>query len=106
MMPGEMLYDSQETFIEKIDAELDLVREPLTAFKAQSAVYNNAARSSHARHVRDLEHKLDQVKARLYDLEKADESEWEQLKDGVEGMWTTLQSTLEDTVATFKEEEA
>ena len=97
---------TKEKYMEKIDAELDLIRNKLSSFKAQSAVFNNAARSSHSRHVRDIEQKLNQVKARLYDLEKADEDVWEQLKDSVEDIWTTLQSTLEDTVARFKEEES
>lgn len=97
--------DTKETYMHEIEAELDLVHDKLSKFKAQSAIYNVAARSSHARHVRDLERKLDQVKARLYELEKADEYGWEQLKDSVEDVWTTLQSTLEDTVARFKQEE-
>ena len=95
---------TKETYIQKIDAELDLVHDKLTKLKAQSTLLRNETRSSHALHVRNLEQKLDQVKAKLYDLEKAEDHLWEQLKDGVEDMWTTLQSTLEDTVATFKED--
>ncbi len=95
----------KETYMQKIDAELDEVHDRLIKFKAQSAVFSNEIRSSHSRHVRDLEQQLDQVKARLYDLGKAEDHVWEQLQDGVEGIWTTLQSTLEDTVTKFKEEE-
>lgn len=97
---------TKETYMEKIDAELALVQDKLSKFKAQSAIYNNTTRSSHTRHVKDLEQKLDQVKARLYELEKADEDVWEQLKDSVEDIWTTLQSTLEDTLVQFKKEES
>ena len=96
---------TKETYMQKIDAELDLVQDKLTKFKAQGAVFSNEVLSSHTRHLRDLEHQLDQVKSRLYDLGKAEDHVWEQLQDGVEGIWTTLQSTLEDTVTKFKEEE-
>lgn len=95
----------KKTYKEMIDAELDLVQVKITELKAQRKLYNADIRNRHARHVENLEHKLDQTRAKLQELEKADEHVWEQLKDGVENMWTTLQSTLEDTVATFKEEE-
>lgn len=95
---------TKETYMEKIDAELDSVRDQLTKFKAQSTVSDNEARSNHSQYIRDLEQKFDQVKAKLCELEKADEDTWEQIKDSVEDIWTTLQSTLEDTVARFKEE--
>ena len=96
---------TKDAYMQRIDTELDAVHDKLTKFKAQSAAFSNKARSSHARDVRDLEQQLDQVKARLYDLGKAEDHVWEQLQDGVEGIWTTLQSTLEDTVTKFKEEE-
>ena len=54
--------------------------------------------------MKELEQKFDATKAKLRELGEADEHVWEQLKDGVEDMWGTLQSTLENTVTTFKEE--
>lgn len=95
---------TKEAYKQRIDAELDVVQEKLDRFKAQGMNYSTDARLKHAKHVADLEHKIDATKVKLKELGEAEEHVWEQLKDGVENMWGTLQSTLEDTVTTFKEE--
>jgi hypothetical protein len=95
---------TKEAYQKKIDAELELVQAKLAKFKAQGMVITAEARIKHAKHVDELEQKFDATKAKLKELGEADEHVWEQLKDGVEDMWSTLQSTLENTVTTFKEE--
>ena len=95
---------TKEAYQKRIDTELDLVQIKLNRFKAQGMNYNADVRLKHAEHVEKLEQKFHETKAKLRELGEADEHVWEQLKDGVEGMWTTLQSTLEDTVTTFKDE--
>jgi uncharacterized protein YdaU (DUF1376 family) len=98
--------DTREAFQQRIDEELDMVEEKLAKFKAQNSVLEDERSLKHARHVENLEQKLQQTKTKLYELQKAEEPVWEQLKDGVEDMWTTLQSTLEDTVTTFEEKKS
>jgi len=50
-----------------------------------------------------LNKRFDTTKAKLKELGEAGEANWEQLKDGVEHIWATLQSTLHDTVSKFKD---
>ena len=95
---------TKEAYKQRIDAELALVQTKFDEFKAQGMRYTADARIRHTRHVNELEQKFQATKEKLRELGEADEHVWEQLKDGVEGMWTILQSTLEDTVTTFKEE--
>ena len=95
---------TKEAYKQRIDAELDLVQEKLARFKAQGMVITAEARIKHAKHVEELEQKFHATKAKLKELGEADEHVWEQLKEGVEDMWSTLQATLENTIATFKEE--
>jgi hypothetical protein len=95
---------TKDAYTKRIDAELELVQEKLARFKAQGMSFTADARVKHAKHVEKLEQKLDATKAKLMELGEADEHVWEQLKDGVEDMWTTLQSTFENTITTFKEE--
>ncbi len=95
---------TKEDYKQKIDAELDLAQAKLAWFKAQGMVITADARIKHTKHVEELEQKFHATKAKLSELGEADEHVWEQFKDGVEDMWGTLQSTLENTVATFKEE--
>jgi len=95
---------TKEAYKQRIDTELTKVQAKLDRFKAQGMSYTAETRIKHAQHVADLERKFNATKTKLNELGEADEHVWEQLKDGVEGVWTTLQTTLEDTVATFKEE--
>ena len=95
---------TKEAYKKRIDAELAQVQTRFDEFKAQGTGLPADTRLKHAKHVENLEQKFHATKEKLRELGEADEHVWEQLKDGVEGMWTTLQSTLEDTVTTFKEE--
>jgi len=94
---------SKEVYQQKIEAELELVQAKLAEFKARAKSLTADARIRHARQVDDLEQKVDTTKAKLKELGEAGEANWEQLKDGVEHIWGTLQSTLHDTVSKFKD---
>jgi hypothetical protein len=93
-----------DVYKEKIDAELDLIQEKLNQLKAQEMILAADVRRRHAAQIRDLEQKCNATRARLREQGEPEEKVWEQLTNGVEDMWTTLQCTLQDTVTTFKEE--
>ncbi len=91
-------------FHEKINSELESVQIRFAEFKAQARRLKIEAQiKQHAKYVEDLEEKVNATKARLKELKESDDDSWELLKDGVENTWTELQSTLQDTVTTFKE---
>ena len=90
-------------FQAKINNELELVEIRFVEFKAQAhQLKDETKRQEHAKHVEDLERKVNAAKAKMKELAEADDDALELLKDGVENVWTELQSTLEDTVTTFK----
>jgi len=95
----------KDEYTEKIDAELDLVQARLDALKArQRKLAADAQRQrEHARQVEALQKMADATKAKLKELAEADDDGWHLLKDGVENIWGELQSTLQNTVTTFKE---
>ncbi len=92
---------TKEAYKQKIDAELEVVQAKLARIKAQGTDFTGDARINHAKHVKELEQKLDLTKAKLSELEKADEHVWEQLRDGFEDIWTSLQTTIEESVASL-----
>ena len=90
-------------FHEKINTELEIVQQRFDEFKAQAKLLKiDTQINLHAKHVEDLEQKVNATKAKLKELHEADDDTWEMLKDGVENTWTDLQSTLQNTVTTFK----
>ena len=91
-------------FQAKINNELELVQIRFVEFKAQAhRLKDEAQRQEHAKHVEDLERKVNAAKAKLKELAEADDDALDLVKDGMENVWTELQSTLENTVTTFKE---
>jgi CRISPR/Cas system-associated protein Csx1 len=94
---------TKQAYKKKIDAELDTVQEKLTRFKAQGTDFTAETRVKHAKHVKELEQKLDATKAKLREIEKADDHVWEQLRNGFEDTWTTLQATLEDMITSYSD---
>jgi molecular chaperone DnaJ len=53
--------------------------------------------------VEAVQQKTDAARAKLLQLNEAQDNVWEELAEGVENIWGDLQTTLEDTVTTFKE---
>ena len=94
----------KDAFQEKINTELELVQIRFAEFKAQAkSLKMDAHKQEHARHVEELEQKVNSARARMKELDEADDDTWEQLKDVVENTWTDLQATLQNTITTFKE---
>lgn len=91
-------------FHEKINTELELVQIRFAEYKAQAKRLKIEAQvRQHAKHVEDLERKVNATRSKLRELNEADDDSWELLKDGVENTWTDLQFTLQDAVSTFKD---
>lgn len=94
--------NTKDAYTQKIEAELELVQAKLAEFKARAKSLTADARIKHAKQVDDLEQRVDAMKAKLKELGNASEDAWEQLKDGVENTWGTLQSAVQDIVTNFK----
>lgn len=94
----------KDAFLKKINSDLEKVQIRFSDFKAQAKRLQIEDQvKQHAKHVAELERKVNATKTKLKELGEADDDTWELLADGVANTWTDLQSTLEDTVSTFKE---
>ena len=93
---------TKEAYKQKIDALLKAEILKFGEFKDQAEKLPTDARKRHAEHVEAIERKVDAAKSKLKELEEIGEDTWEQLIEGIEHTWTTLQSTVEDAVASFK----
>ncbi len=94
----------KDAFLKKINSDLETVQIRFSEFKAQAKrLQIDDKIKQHAKHVADLERKVNATKAKLKELGEADDDTWDLLADGVVNTWTDLQFTLEDTVTAFKE---
>ena len=72
-------------FHEKINSEFELVQIRFAEFKAQAKRLKLETQiKKHAKHVEDLERKVNAARAKLREFKEADDDSWELLKDGVE----------------------
>jgi hypothetical protein len=93
---------TKEAYKQKVNAELELAQAKLVEFKAE--VKNSAAdvRMKYNEHLDELQKMVDTTKEKLTGLDSAGEDAWEDLKEGIEGAWTTLGNALKDTADKFK----
>ncbi|MDD2814973.1 MAG: hypothetical protein PHP00_04450 [Thiotrichaceae bacterium] len=93
---------TQEAYKQKIEAELVVAESKLTEFKAQVASLVADERIKHTEELGVIEEQIASTKAKLKELGDADETVWEQMKDGVESAWTSLSNGVHDLAAKFK----
>ena len=93
---------TQEAYKQKIEAELTLAESKLVEFKAQVANLAADERIKYDGQIGTLEEQITSTKAKLKELTDADETVWEQMKDGVEHAWTSLSNSVHDLAAKFK----
>jgi hypothetical protein len=96
------MMSTKVAFLERIDSELADVQARFDEFKAQGKNLTAEDRIRHARQCEVVQQKTDAARAKLTQLDEAQDNVWEELVEGVENVWSDLQSTLEDTVTTFK----
>jgi mevalonate kinase len=94
--------DTKEAFKQKIEAEVELAQAKLAELKAQAKSSAADARIKYAEHADELEKNVEAMKIKLKELSEASDDRWERLKAGVEGAWSSLSSSVRDTVGKFK----
>ncbi|MEE9905701.1 MAG: hypothetical protein K4305_09810 [Chlorobium sp.] len=93
----------KEAYKQKAEAELELAHARLVEFKAKAKSYTADTRLKYAKHVDELEHRIDSAKAGLKDLGEAGEDAWEKVKDGMENALGSLREAVRNTADKFRE---
>lgn len=93
-----------ENFIKKLEADIALAEAEVERFRVRGMAFTAEAKDRHDGLVEQLELKIDHINRDLRNLKKADEYQWKDLKDGLEGSWLELQYELRNTIETFKTE--
>jgi hypothetical protein len=93
-----------EEFKQNLLAEVALIEANLIRFKVRGMGFIAEAKDRHDELVEQLEQKIDGIKERLSDFEKADEHLWGDLMDAIEKSLRELQAALEDATQSFKTE--
>ncbi len=95
--------NTKDAYIQKIEAELELVKANLTVLIAKAKILSADAYLKYIQEINAMEDEYAIVKAKLHELGKASESTWEDLKVETESAWNALSANVKSTFAKMKE---
>jgi hypothetical protein len=93
----------KELYRQKKQAQLDEWKAEVDKLKAKASGASADAQLELNKHIRTLETRIEENKAKLSELAKAGEDAWESIKDGVESAWDSMKSAVSDAARKFKE---
>jgi uncharacterized protein YhaN len=95
-------YEKQK-YVEKRKAQIDKWNDEIEDLNAKIAMADADAEAKleHKAHVATLRQKRDEARAKLTEIEEADNDRWEDLKDGMENIWTNIKDGFEKVKAKF-----
>ena len=88
---------------QKMKAQLDVWKADVDKLRAKASGKSADAKLKLDQHLKDLEMRIDEGKAKLAELAAASEDAWDSVKEGIESTWGSLKSAIKDASAKFKE---
>ncbi|GAK56189.1 hypothetical protein U27_03151 [Candidatus Vecturithrix granuli] len=100
----DKIASAKEQYVEKRQAEIDKWNTELEDLEAKitAAGADAKAKLEHEEHISALRQKRDEAKAKLAEIQAAGDDTWEGLKDGVEGIWTSIKDGFDKVASKFK----
>ncbi len=94
---------SKGKYIEHRTAEIFKWNAELKDLEAQikAAKIDATAKLEHDHHVLDLRQKCDDAKKKLSEIQSSNNETWEDLKDGLESIWTNVNDGFQKAKAKF-----
>jgi len=100
---GNIASAKKDKYVEKREAEIDKWNAELEDLDAKitAADADAKAKLEHKKHIDALRQKRDEAKAKLAEIQAARDDKWEDLKDGLESVWTSITDGFEKVKAKF-----
>lgn len=99
---GEDAMSEKELYRQKMKARLDEVMADIDKLKAKASGASADMKLKLTQHIKDIEVKVDEGKAKLTELGNTKEERWESVKEGTESAWEALKHAVKDVSAKFK----
>lgn len=100
---GNKIDNEKQKYVEKRKAQIEKWNDEIEDLDAKITVANADAKAKieHKAHVAALRQQRDEARAKLTEIEEADNDRWEDLKDGMENIWTNIKDGFEKVKAKF-----
>lgn len=98
-----VMMSTKDAYKQKAEAELEIAHAKVDEFKARAKNFTADTRIKYAEHLHELEHGVDNAKAKLKELGEAGEDGWEKFKESVESALHKVRKAMHDVAEKFKE---
>lgn len=95
--------DDKKLYQQKMQAQLDELKADLAKLKAKASKANAEAKLEMNKHVKEIEVKLEEGKAKLHTLAEASDDAWETAKNNIMSKLSSLKSNISDAVNKYKD---
>jgi len=93
---------TKEAYEKKLQAQLDEWGAEIDKLKAKADSAEADAQLEYQRKVDELRSMRESASAKLAELKAAGEDAWEEMKDGIDRAWNSLDTALKSAVSKFK----
>ena len=89
---------SRGTYREKVEAELEMAKARLEHLREKANIASAETAPLYRRQIDELEMRVAETRARLREMNDADDSAWENFKDGVQRAWDSMKESMKEMV--------
>jgi len=93
---------AKEAYEQKLQARLDEWKAEIDKLKAKADGGEADARLRYEKEIDNLQKKQAEAREKLEELRKAGDDAWEDLKAGMENVWSSLEDAIGKATARFK----
>lgn len=93
---------TKEAYEKKLQAQLDEWSAEIDKLKAKANAAEADAQLEYQRKVDELRSMQETASTQLAELKAAGSDAWEEMKDGIDKAWSSLESTLKSAASKFK----
>jgi hypothetical protein len=99
----EKIVSEKDKYVEKRKKQIDKLTTELTDLetKISTADLESKAKLEHKKIIADLSLKRDEARVKLAEIQAAGDTRWEEIKDGLEGVWTSIKYGVEKVKTKF-----
>ena len=84
----------RKTYMEKVEADLGVAKAELELLREKAKLAAAETALLYRRQIDELEMRFAETKARLQEMNDADDSAWENFKDEVERAWNSMKESM------------
>jgi predicted nucleic acid-binding Zn-ribbon protein len=99
----EKMVSEKDKYVEKRREQIDKLNTELEDLETRisTADLESKAKLEHEKIIVDLRQKRNEARDKLAEIQAAGDNRWQEIKDGLEGVWTNIKYSIEKAKAKF-----